>query len=132
MRYPFAVATLVAAACTPAQASTGLVCEGVDTEASVSVLLGSGLIRTPLAAALRDARGERRTAGPGQPPATALVIGQSWLDGTEFRLDLLDAEARTYEARLRVRFAKDGPTLATGTMVLGRGRVVEVECRQDR
>ena len=120
------VVTLGTAA--PASASTGLACEGVDSDVAVTVLLASGLVRTPLAASLRDGRGERRTVGPGQPPASALVIGQSWLDRTEFRLDLLDAEARQYEARLRVRFSNDGLTLATGTLVLGPGRVVEVEC----
>ena len=126
----FAAIVLAASLAAPAHAATGLACEGVDSDVGVAVLLGSGLVRTPLAASLRDARGERRTAGPGQAPATALVICQSWLDGTEFRLDLLDAEARAYEARLRVRFLRDGPTLATGTLVIGTGRVVEVECRE--
>ena len=117
--------------CAPAQASTGIACEGVDTDASVRVVLGAGLTRTPVAASLTDARGERRSIGPGVAPADALVIGQSWLDRTEFRLDLLDADARAYEARLRVRFLREGPTLATGTLVLGPGRVVEVKCRGD-
>ena len=122
---------LVGVATKPADASTGLVCEGVDGEASVRVLLAAGLVRTPLAASLRDARGERRTIGPGVATADALVIGQSWLDRSEFRLDLLDAEARSYEARLRVRFLKDGPTLGVGTLILGPGRVLEVECAAD-
>ena len=114
----------------PAHASTGLACEGVDSDVAVGVVLGAGLIRTPVAASLRDVRGERRTVGPGQAPATALVIGQSWLDGSEFRLDLLDVDARSYEARLRVRFLREGPTLAVGTLVIGDGQVVEVECRE--
>ena len=127
-----AIITLALTAAPPARASTGLACEGVDSEVAVSVLLGSGLVRTPLAARLVDARGERRTAGPGQPPETALVIGQSWLDRTEFRLDVLDVEGRAYEGRLRVGFAKDGPVLASGILILGEpGRIVEVECEAD-
>ena len=115
----------------PAAASTGLICSGVDSAASVSTVLGSGLARTTLAARLVDERGERRSIGPGQSGADALVIGQTWLDRSEYRLDLLDVEGRTYVARLRVRFLPEGPTLAVGTLVLGTGRVVEVECRAD-
>ena len=122
------LAALLAA--TPAHAATSLLCEGVDSDARVEALLAGGLVRTPLAVALEANGFERRTVGPGAPASDALVIGQSWLDGTEFRLDLLDVDARTYEARLRVRFLRDGPPLATGTLVLGRGRVVEVECAE--
>ena len=130
MRLRSAALALTLLGAPPAAASTSLECAGVDADARVSVLLAAGLIRTPLSVSLEADGAERRTVGPGSPAADALVIGQSWLDGTEFRLDLLDVEGREFEARLRVRFLKEGPTLATGTLVLGRGCVLEVECMQ--
>ena len=125
----FAALTVLAGS-VHAAASVGLVCEGVDTDASVSILLGAGLMRTPLAVTLSVGGEERRSVGPAAPSADALLIGQSWLDRSELRLDLLDIEGRRYEARLRLRFV-DNEDVAVGTLVLGRGRVVEVACRQD-
>ena len=126
----FLAASTVLAA--PAAASTGLVCEGVDAAVSVRVLIASGRTATPLAATLRDERGERRSIAPGVRADEALVIGQSWLDRTEFRLDVLDVEGRAYEGRLRVSFLPNGPVLASGILILGEpGRIVEVECESD-
>ena len=126
------LALALALVATPAQASTGLVCEGIDTPVRIGVVLGAGRMATPLAVALTDERGERRSIAPGVRADEALVIGQSWLDRTEFRLDVLDVEGRAYEGRLRVGFAKDGPVLASGILILGEpGRIVEVECEAD-
>ena len=133
MRRPTALSlSLLLAATGTAAASQGVLCTGVDRDVEVSVVLGAGLARTPLAASLRDGANEARTWGMGDPATTGLVIGQSWFDRGRLWLDLLDADGRAHLGRLRVVLADPGDgsdLLGTGTLVLGAGRVVEVECR---
>lgn len=122
----------LALATSPARAATNLVCDGIDAPVRLAVVLASGRTATPLAVSLSDERGERRSIAPGVRADEALVIGQSWLDRTEFRLDVLDVEGRAYEGRLRVGFPKDGPVLASGILILGEpGRIIEVKCESE-
>ena len=126
-----ALAALLAAT-VPARASQGIACTGIDRDVEVSVVLGAGLMRTPLAASLRDGASEARTWGMGDAGATGLLIGQSWLDRGRFWLDLLDEDGLAYLGRLRVALADPGDgsdRLGTGTLILGEARVVEVACR---
>jgi hypothetical protein len=68
---------------------------------------------------------ERNRTWSTAEPEPAIVIAQSWIDPQEVRLDLVDASAQRYEARLRVRTAS--ALTAVGTLERS-GNTYSVRC----
>jgi hypothetical protein len=89
--------------------------------------IGHGISNRPFAAEIRD--GGRVLKATGQP-RDPLLIGQSWIDGQHLWLDLTDAQANRFEAKLRASFQ---PKLrgrpAIGTLVRN-GRTYKVRCEE--
>lgn len=117
----FAAAVLLMSAA-PALASAGFDCE--TTDGSNIVISGNmaRAIAAPLNSASLQVGGETlsTTADPPQ-----IVVGQSWLDREELRVDLVDPQLERFEAQLRVRFDAEGE--ATGTLIRN-GRTHPVRC----
>src|SRR5688500_14337142 len=114
LAYPIAMLALAAAA--PALATSGLQCRPTSGAGPVlDLVVGHGTGPSLIAARLG-----------GRPTA----IAQSWIDGRYLWLDLVDAGATRYEARLRAVFQ---PRLrgrpALGTLVRG-GRTYRVRCTE--
>lgn len=114
MKHAVPVAMLALAAAAPAFATSGLQCRPVRGAGPVlDLVVGHGAGPAVVAARL------------GGAPAT---VAQSWIDGRHLWLDLVDANATRYEAKLRALFQ---PRLrgrpALGTLVRG-GRTYRVRC----
>src|SRR5688500_11036230 len=114
MKLAVPIALLAAAAASPASATSGLQCRPVSGPGPVlDLVVGHGTGPALVAARL------------GGTPA---AIAQSWIDGRHLWLDLVDAGATRYEAKLRAVFQ---PRLrgrpALGTLVRG-GRTYRVRC----
>ena len=114
MKLAFPIAMLAAAVAAPAFATSGLQCRPVSGSGPVlDLVVGHGTGPALVAARL------------GGTPAT---IAQSWIDERHLWLDLVDANATRYEAKLRAVFQ---PRLrgrpALGTLVRG-GRSYKVRC----
>ena len=116
----FMVAALFASS--PALATGGFDCRTTDgLDIGVSGVVGH-VVGNPLVAA-RLRLGEQLLSTTGEQPRIA--VAQSWIDAREIRLDLVDAEASRYEARLRARIMIRLD--ATGTL-LRHGRTHPVRC----
>ena len=114
---------LAAAAATPAFATSGYSCRPVSGAGpSLSLVVGHAVAPAIVSATIRDGRRSLSTAGPNPP----LVIAQSWIDGQELRIDLVDRDVLRFEGRLRARFAPRGRP-ATGTFSRN-GRIQRVRC----
>jgi hypothetical protein len=87
----FLIAALLIAP--PAHATGSLVCRTAGPRpVEVSVVVGHTVISSVVSARLTE-------KGRNVP----VVLAQSWLDGSEFRLDLVDRDALLDELRLRTR-----------------------------
>lgn len=109
-------------AASPALASAGFDCE--TTDGSNIVMSGNmaRAIAAPLNAASLQVAGETLST-TAEPPR--ILVGQSWLDREELRVDLVDPQLERFEAQLRVRFNAEGE--ATGTLARN-GRSHPVRC----
>jgi hypothetical protein len=117
---PIAAALLVAGA--PAYASASFECETTDGS-RISIL---GNMARAIAAPLNAASltiGRRTLSTSSRPPQ--IVVGQSWLDRTELKVDLLDPQMERFEAQLRVRINGEGE--ARGVLIRN-GRSHPVTC----
>ena len=128
MRIAVPIAMLACLAASPALATQGLRCAPERGAGPVlNLTLGSGTGPVVVGATLVEAKVIRSTIGEG----AALGLAQSWIDGTHLWLDLTDANAMRYEAKLRATF---DPKLrgrpATGTLVTN-GRIWTVRCVED-
>lgn len=130
MRTAIGAACLLLVTATPARATGGMECRPVRGAGPVlTVGLTHGPVAQVISARLRHGRKEFRTGG--HIPAANLhtmIVGQSWVDREEVRLDLLDGQALRFEGQLRARFQ---PRLrgrpAVGTFVRN-GRTWRVRC----
>jgi hypothetical protein len=95
----------------PALATGSLECRTTDgSDLSVTGAVGH-VVGSPIVTAhLRLGRHTLSTTG-AEP---TLAIARSWLDESELRLDLADAQVSRFEAELRVRRSRFG---GTGTLV---------------
>jgi hypothetical protein len=116
-------AALAWIAATPASATSGMSCTPVSGAGpGLGLVVGHGVAPVLVAATIRDGRRLLSTAGS----APALAIAQSWIDGQELRVDLVDRNATRFEGRLRARFAARGRP-AVGTFSRN-GRIQRVRC----
>jgi hypothetical protein len=84
---------LLAAAATPAHATGGLVCRTAGGDPiQLSLVIGHTAVASVVSARLSD-------NGRDVP----VIVAQSWLDPSEFRLDLTDRNAMRHELRLRTK-----------------------------
>ena len=125
MRIAPATALILLAAAAPATATQGLRCAPIAGSGPVlSLTIGRGAGPAIIVATLNEAGRARSTAGP----TPVLAIGQSWIDAQRIWLDLTDANAMRYEAKLRAQF---DPRLrgrpALGTLVRN-GRSHRIRC----
>ena len=124
MKYALAAAALLCSS--PALATGGFECRPLSGGGqTVGIAVGHTVSARPVAVTLREGRRLLSTSGRG---ADQLVIGQSWIDERHLWLDLLDAEANRFEARLRATFQlklKGRP--AIGTLVRN-GRTYRMRC----
>lgn len=114
MKLAIPIAMLLAAAATPAFATSGLHCRTQGGSGpTIDLVVGHGAGPALVAARLG-----------GKP----MTIAQSWIDQRHLWLDLVDANASRYEAKLRAIFQ---PRLrgrpALGTLVRS-GRTYKVRC----
>ena len=80
-------------AATPGQATGGLVCSTAGANPTVvSLVVGHTAVPSIVSARLVD---------NGRP--VPVKVAQSWLDASEFRLDLTDRNALRHELRIRAR-----------------------------
>lgn len=127
MRLALPALPLALIAASPAFATTGFACRPVSGSGpTLDLVVGHAVGAKPVAVTLREGRRILSTDGRGDP----LVLGQSWIDDRYLWLDLVDAEAMRYEAKLRATFQ---PKLrgrpAIGTLTRG-GRSYRVRCRE--
>ena len=113
------VALLVVAG--PAFATSGYSCT-TEGDAPISVDIVIGHAAGPAIAQVRLTENGRTLSTADADPQ--LMIAQSWIDDKEVRIDLVDANAERYEARLRVRNSK-------GTLERG-GKTYRVVCDDDQ
>ena len=130
MRLALAVAACLIAAPLPALATGGFSCTAPGGRGpSLSIVVGHGVVPQVVGVTLRD--GARTYATGGSIPEarlTPIIVGQSWIDAQELRLDLLDAQALRFEGRLRARFqprVRGRPAVGT---LLRNGRTYRMRC----
>ena len=90
---------------TPALATSGFDCRTTGPDSvRLAIVIGHGV--APMVAQVRLIAGHRSfsTVGEGE----VIVIAQSWLDDEGLKLDLVDAQAMNYVARLRLSFVARG------------------------
>jgi hypothetical protein len=112
---------------TPAWATTGFTCRPLNGSGpTIDLVIGHTVDAKPVAVTLRDGNRILSTDGRGDP----LVLGQSWIDDRYLWLDLVDAQAMRYEAKLRATFqpkVRGRPAIGT----LTRGTInYRVSCRE--
>lgn len=117
---PIAAALLFGA--TPALASASFEC--TTTDGSNIIIAGNmaRAISAPINRASLEIDG-RTLSTATEPPQ--ILVGQSWLDADELKVDLVDPQMERFEARLRVRIDAEGE--ATGTLIRD-GRSHPVRC----
>jgi len=128
MRYAVTAALVALAAASPAYATGGYTCRPVSGSGPV-VSLGFGhAISSPVfIAQIQEGKRILLASGGAKDP---IRIGQSWMDRQHLWLDLVDANATRFEAKLRAAFQpklKDRP--AIGTLVRN-GRTYRVRCEE--
>lgn len=126
MRLALPAAALLLASASPALATGGFECRPISgTGPIVSLGFGHAVAAPVFVAEIREGKKRlRASADPGDP----LRIGQSWIDRQYLWLDLVDANANRFEAKLRATFRpklKYNP--AIGTLERG-GRTYRVRC----
>ena len=128
MRLALPAAMIALACAAPALATGGYQCRPVrGAGPSLSVVTGHAVAPSVVQASITEGSRTVSTAGQG----ARLAIAQSWIDGEGLKLDLVDAQATRYEARLRARFVKTKfGREAAGTLSRG-GRVHQVRCSVD-
>ena len=120
-----AAAAAAAIVATPAFATGGLSCGPVSGAGpSLSLVIGHGVAPAIAAATVRDGRRLLSTAGS----SPALVIAQSWIDGQDLRIDLVDRNVLRFEGRLRARFVPRSRTAQAVGTFSRNGRVQRVRC----
>jgi hypothetical protein len=118
------IAPALLAAASPALATGTILCRSTISPAagpSLSLTVGTSVGTGVLQARLTHGA-ESLTAGTG---AGAPVIGQSWLDNEELKLDILDANADAHLARLDTRRLRGLSYVGTLSY---RGRTWQVRC----
>jgi hypothetical protein len=128
MRHAVSAALLALLAASPAFATGGYTCRPVSGAGPV-VSMGFGhAISSPVFVA--QIQEGKRTLLASNDPKHPLRIGQSWMDRQYLWLDVIDAQATRFEAKLRATFQ---PKLrgrpAIGTLVRG-GRTYRVRCEE--
>ena len=117
-----AAATFVSS---PAHATQGLLCRpATGTGPSLNVVIGSGVSSVIVGATLIEGRAARSTMGERAP----LAVGQSWIDPQRLWIDLTDANALRYEARLRLLWSGRGRARHLAGTLERNGRVYRVRC----
>ncbi len=128
MRYALPAALVVLAAASPASATGGFTCRPVSGSGPIlSLGFGHAIASPVFVARIEEKKAVLRAGGA---PADPLRIGQSWIDGRHLWLDLVDANATRFEAKLRAAFQpqlKGRP--AIGTLVRN-GRTYRVRCEE--
>ena len=111
----------------PAFATGGFQCKPISGAGPVvDIVTGSGVGPGIIGVTLHERN--RVLTTPHRSGDLPLVIAQSWIDRDRLRLDLTDANAMRYEAKLRTAFdAKLRGRPATGTLTRG-GRTYKVRC----
>ena len=124
MRYASLAAVAALAISTPALATGGLQCRTTDrSNIQIDIVVGHGSVSA--ITGVQMSQGKRRWGGSSGDP---LIVAQSWIDSQRLWLDLVDAEGRRYEAKLRATFNpkfKGRPAL--GTLVRG-GKSYRIRC----
>lgn len=116
------IAALLLCVAQPALASASFEC--ATTDGSNIVMAGNmaRAIAAPLNAVSLQIGG-RTLSSTSEPPQ--ILVGQSWLDAHELKVDLVDPQMERFEAQLRVRIGAEGE--ATGTLTRN-GRSHPVRC----
>lgn len=108
----------------PAFATGSIGCTVADYPGlDIGLVIGRGVARGVVQVTISDG-GEEIATGAGEAPA---LLAQSWLDEDELKLDLLDANAERYLARLDTRRRS---RVYVGTLAY-RGRTWRVRCAED-
>jgi hypothetical protein len=128
MRLVLAAAFAALLTAAPAYATGGFTCRPVSGAGPVvSFGFGHAVSAPVFVAQIKD--GKRTLLASGNPK-DPIQIGQSWIDSRYLWLDLVDANATRFEAKLRATFQ---PKLrgrpAIGTLVRG-GRTYRVRCEE--
>lgn len=128
MRTVSVLAALAAAcAATPAHATLGQLCRPVSGDGpSISIVIPTGIGWGIAGASLMEGESSRSTMVEG----SGLAMAQSWIDRERLWIDLVDAESREIEARLRVAVVRTARHWHyAGTLERG-GRVYRVRCEE--
>jgi hypothetical protein len=105
MMRPLFLALPMFFAAAPALATGGFDCRTAGEEnIRLAIVTGHGVAPTVAQVRLFDGRRQFSTAGEGEP----IAVAQSWLDDDGLKLDLVDAQAQNYVARLRLSFVARG------------------------
>ncbi len=111
----------------PAHATQAIGCTDMKSDSSVEILLGAGPVPNFLSVTI--VLGDRRlTTVPGQP-GEQVAIAQAYDDGEVVRVDLVDLQAQTRVAAIRIIRADDkaGP-FQTGYVQLEGDVAVGITC----
>ena len=122
MRPALPIAAALLSAASPALASASFECETTDGSNIAMVGNMARAIAAPLNAVYLRV-GDRTFSTATDPPQ--ILVGQSWLDARELKVDLIDPQMERFEAQLRVRIDAEGE--ATGTLIRD-GRSHPVRC----
>ncbi len=129
MRKLIAALVLALLAASPAHATAGLQCRPVSGSGPVlEIVIGHGAGPAVTGVTLREHK--RLLSIPRRAGGDPLVVQQSWIDRQRLWLDLVDAQAMRYEAKLRATFGTGRrASTATGTLVRG-GKTYKVRCSE--
>lgn len=127
-RFSSAFALAAAAfAAAPASATQGQDCRPVSGAGpTIGIVLGSGAGSVVAGVNLVERGVNRTTFGERAP----LAIGQSWVDAQRLWVDLTDADAMRYEARIRLAWTGRGRGRHLAGTVARGGRVYSVRCEE--
>jgi hypothetical protein len=126
MRLSLLAALALLCAATPALATGGYVCRTSGAE-PIELAVVTGHAVAPVIVQARLTERDQTLSTADEPPRIA--IAQSWVDDSEVRLDLVDANAERYEARLRIK--PTGNLRAAGTL-LRNGKTYRVRCEGEQ
>jgi hypothetical protein len=129
-----ALALLALTAATPALATGGFRCTPTSGRGGPTLVVahGHGIVSSVIGARLQHGRTVLQTGGlVAEGRVQPMIVGQSWIDREEVKIDLLDSNAMRFEGQLRAR-VQQGARGFTAIGTLARnGRTWRVRCVED-
>lgn len=112
---------------TPAHATVSITCSDMKFDSSLEIVLGAGPVPNVFSVAL-SVGGREFTTGPGHP-GDPVDIAQAFDDGEVLRIDLVDPQATTRIAAIRLLYADhDDRPLRIGFVQIEQEPPVGISC----